>query len=171
MVDLVALTLRYVHIAFGIAWIGAVAYGVGVLRLALPRADPPAAQGVMRHLIPIAVRYIPMAAVMTIVFGALLYLWMGVFDPAVLLGSTWGLLLFAALILAVGTFAYGMVWGIGSARCLLVHLNEEKCDHRGQVVALQRRFNRVQIGVLILGLIIIGIMIFTTAGLRPVVPA
>ncbi len=160
MVDLVALTLRYLHIAFGIAWIGALAYGVGVLRIALPRADPPASQGVMRHLLPIAVRYIPFVAVMTILFGAVLYLYMGVFDPAILVGSTWGLLLLAAFILAIGTFAYGMVWGIGSAKKLLTHLEEETCDHRDVVVGLQRRFNRVQIGALFLGLIIIGIMVY-----------
>ncbi len=160
MVDLVALTLRYLHIAFGIAWIGALAYGVGVLRIALPRADPPASQGVMRHLIPIAVRYIPFTAVMTILFGAVLYLYMGGFDPAILVGSTWGLLLLAALILSIGTFAVGMVWGIGSARKLLTHLEEEACDHRDVAVGLQRRFNRVQIGNLVFGLIIIGIMVY-----------
>ncbi len=160
MVDLVALTLRYLHIAFGIAWIGALAYGVGVLRIALPRADPSASQGVMRHLLPIAVRYIPFVAVMTILFGAVLYLYMGVFDPAILVGSTWGLLLLAAFILAIGTFAYGMVWGIGSAKKLLTHLEEETCDHRDVVVGLQRRFNRVQIGALFMGLIIIGIMVY-----------
>lgn len=160
MVDLVALTLRYLHIAFGIAWIGAVAYGVGVLRVALPRADPPASQGVMRHLIPVATRYIPFAGAMTILFGAVLYLYMGVFDANILVGSTWGQLLLAALILAVGTFAYGLVWGIGSARQLLTHLQEEACDHRDVVMGLQRRFNRVQIGVLFLGLIIIGLMVY-----------
>lgn len=165
MVDLVALTLRYLHIAFGIAWIGALAHGVGVLRLALPRADPPASQGVMRYLIPLAGRYIPFAAVMTILFGAVLYLYMGVFDPAILLGSTWGLLLLSALILALGTFVYGMVWGIGSAKKLLKHLEEEACDHRDVVVGLQRRFNRVQIGALILGLIIIGIMVYIVQAL------
>ncbi|MFQ5919462.1 MAG: hypothetical protein ACE5I4_05385 [Thermoplasmata archaeon] len=160
MVDLVALTLRYLHIAFGIAWIGALAYGVGVLRIALPRADPPASQGVMKQLIPIAVRYIPFTAVMTILFGAILYLYMGVFDPAILLGSTWGLLLLTALVLALVTFAYGLVWGIGSARKILTHLEEEACDHREEVMGLQRRFNRVQIAALFLGLIIIGIMVF-----------
>ncbi len=160
MVDLVALTLRYLHIAFGIAWIGGLAYGVGVLRLALPRADPPASQGVLRHLIPIAIRYIPFAAVMTILFGAVLYLYMGVFDPAILLGSIWGLLLLSSLLLALGTFAYGTVWGIGSAKKFLTHLEEEACDHRDVVVGLQRRFNRVQIGALVLGLIIIGIMVY-----------
>ncbi len=160
MVDFVALTLRYLHIAFGIAWIGGLAYGVGVLRLALPRADPPASRGVMRHLIPIAIRYIPFTAVMTILFGAVLYLYMGVFDPAVLLGSPWGLLLLSALLLTLGTFAYGMVWGIGSAKKLLTHLEEETCDHRDVVVGLQRRFNRVQIGALLMGLIIIGIMVY-----------
>ena len=160
MVDLVALTLRYLHIAFGIAWIGALAYGVGVLRIALPRADPPASQGVMRHLIPIAIRYIPFAAVMTILFGAVLYLYMGAFDPAILFGSTWGLLLLVALILSIGTFAVAMVWGIGSANKLLTHLEEETCDHREVVVGLQRRFNRVQIGALFFGLVIIGIMVY-----------
>ncbi|MFQ5986166.1 MAG: hypothetical protein ACE5KQ_02260 [Thermoplasmata archaeon] len=160
MVDLLALTLRYLHIAFGIAWIGAVAYGVGVLRVALPRAEPPASQGVMRHLIPVAIRYIPFAGAMTILFGAVLYLYIGAFDAAVLLGSTWGQLLLVALILTLGTFVYGLVWGIGSARGLLGHLEEEVCDHREEVVGLQSRFNRVQIGVLLLGLIIIGLMVY-----------
>lgn len=159
-VDFLLLALRYAHIAFGIAWIGAVAYGVGVLRIALPRADPPASQGVMRHLIPVAVRYIPFTAVLTIVFGALLYLYMGVFDPSILLGTDWGLLLFTALILAVGIFVYGMVWGIGSATRLLAHLEEQVCEHRDVVMGLQRRFNRVQIGVLLVGLVIIGIMVY-----------
>lgn len=165
MVDFVALALRYLHIAFSIAWIGGVAFGVGVLRIALPRADPPASQGVMRHLIPVAIRYIPMAAVMTILFGAVLYLWMGLFDAAILFGSTWGLLLLTALIISLGTFIYGMIWGIGTSKRLLGHLEEEACDHREEVMGLQSRFNRVQIGVLFLGLILIGMMVFITHSL------
>ncbi|MFQ5552391.1 MAG: hypothetical protein ACE5EW_01525 [Thermoplasmata archaeon] len=160
MVDLVALTLRYLHIAFGIAWIGAVAYGVGVLRVALPRADPPASQAVLRHLIPVAIRYIPFAGAMTILFGAVLYLYIGSFDARILVGSLWGLLLLAALILSLGAFVYGLVWGIGSARRLLTHLEEEACSHREEVMGLQRRFNRVQIGVLFVGLLIIGLMVY-----------
>ncbi|MDX1534861.1 MAG: hypothetical protein R3291_04505, partial [Thermoplasmata archaeon] len=58
------------------------------------------------------------------------------------------------------TFVIGLVWGIGSARKLLVHLNEEACDHRPVVMGLQRRFNRVQIAAFFLGLVIIGIMVY-----------
>jgi hypothetical protein len=97
---------------------------------------------------------------MTILFGAVLYLYIGVFDPAILLGSTWGLLLLAALILTLATFAFGLIWGIGSSKKILIHLNEEACDHREELMGLQRRFNRVMIAALFLGLIIIGMMVY-----------
>lgn len=164
-VDIIALVLRYVHIASGIAWIGAIMYSVGVLRFTFPRADPPAVRGVLRHMLPVVRRYVPVAAILTIGFGALLYVYMGVFNPAILLNSRWGQLLLIALGLTVGVFVYGLIWGLGTAGRLLPHLEEEKEEHMEEVMALTRRFNRVQVVILLVGLLIIGLMVYVTGTL------
>ncbi len=159
-----ALTVRFLHIAFGIAWIGAIMYGVGVLRLALGRMDAAARKETMKHLIPVVTRYVPGSAIMTILMGAILYLDMGGLNPAILVGTDWGRVLLAGLILALVAFGIGIVFGIGSAKKILAHLREESCSHGPEVGALQKRFNNVQFIVLGLGLWIIALMVVATQG-------
>jgi uncharacterized membrane protein len=127
--DPIAVTVRFFHIVFGIAWIGAVAYAVGVLRRVMLRVDPPARKATMRQLIPVVVQYVPGSAAMTILTGAILYLVIGGFDVAYMTGSRWGLALLVALVLTLVTFAYGMVVGVGTAKKILTHLEEEPCGH------------------------------------------
>jgi len=165
MVDVIALVLRFLHIMFGIAWIGALAYGVGVLRRALPRVDAASRKEFMKQLIPVVTRFLPGSAVMTILFGFLLYLYLGSFDVAYLTGSDWGRTLIASLVLALATFAIGMVLGVGSAKKMLGHLKEESCTHGAEVGALQRRFNTAQFVSLGLGLVIVALMVLATEGI------
>lgn len=160
MADLVTLSLRYLHILFAIAWIGAVLYGVGVLRVALPRAPMEARKEVLRHLLPVATHYVPMSAILTILFGTLLYLYMGRFNPSILVGTPWGLALLVAFVLTVGTFAFGMVFAMGAARRIQPHLEESTCEHQAVVAGLQRRFNLGQMVVLGLGILILGLMVY-----------
>jgi len=157
--DLLTLVLRYLHIVFAVMWIGGVAYAVFVLRTAMGRVAMPARKESMRQLVPVALHYVPMSAALTIILGALLYLVMGSFSVDVLLGSRWGGILFASLVLAVATFAFGMVVVIGAAKKVLGHLEEASCDHGEIVGRLQRTFNRGQVIVLALGLVIIALMI------------
>ena len=96
MADVIALVVRFFHIAFAIAWIGGVMYGVGVLRRVFPRMDPPARKETMKRLIPVVTQYLPGSAAMTILTGAILYLYLGGFDPNQLVGSGWGLVLLTA---------------------------------------------------------------------------
>ncbi len=161
MVDVVGLVVRFFHIVFGIAWIGAILYGVGVLRRALERMEAADRKATMRALIPVVTRYIPGTAAMTIVFGAILYLYLGNFQPAVLL-SSWGLVLLTALVLALAAFGLGMVLGIGSAKKILSHLQEEACTHGAEVGALQKRFNLAQFIALGLGMAIVALMVIAT---------
>ncbi len=165
MADLIEYALRFSHITFAIAWIGATFYAVGVLSRVMPRLEGPARKQVMVRLLPVALRYIPLTAVLTIVLGATLYLYMGKLDPDLLLGSRWGLTLLAAFVLALGTFGFGMVYVIGSARKIQVHLGEEQCGHGPEVATLQKRFARGQPIVMVLGLIIIGLMVAASRGL------
>jgi len=165
MVDsslVVAVVLRFFHIMFGIAWIGAVMYGVGVMRRALGRMDVAARKETMKKLIPVVERYLPGSAAMTIIFGVALYLYMGSFNPANLVGTGWGLTLLTALVLALVAFALGMVFGIGSAKKILAHLNEEACSHGPEVGALQKRFNLTQFINLGFGFAIIALMVIAT---------
>jgi len=158
----VTLVIRFFHILFGIAWIGAVMYGVGVVRRAFGKMDPAARKEAMKRLIPVVERYLPGSAAMTIILGVSLYLYMGSFDPAVLIGSPWGKILMTALVLALVAFALGMIFGIGSARKILGHLNEDACTHGPEVGALQKRFNLTQFINLGLGLVIIALMVVAT---------
>ncbi len=163
--DIVGIVLRFLHIVFGVMWIGAVFYGVGVLRVALPRVDMTARKAVLRHLLPVAIHYIPVSAIMTIITGALLYLYLGQFQGAILLGAGWGRILLGALLLTLATFAYGMVIVIGAGKAIARHLGEEACNHQAEVGALQRQFNVGQIVVLVLGLVIIAIMVYVSEAL------
>jgi hypothetical protein len=162
MADIVALVLRFFHIAFGIAWIGAMMYGVGVLRRALAQVEMPVRKETMRRLIPILTQYLPGSAAMTILFGFVLYLWMGAFDPARLVGTDWGRTLIAALVLALIAFGIGIAVGVRGARGMLVHLNEVACTHGPEVAALQKRFNISQFAGLGIGLLIVALMVVAT---------
>lgn len=159
-VDLVAFTYRLLHIVFGVAWIGAIAFSVAVLRVVTPRLGQGSRKEFLLTLIPVVIRYIPLVAVLTILFGSLLYVHLGAYDVNVLFYSAWGQTLLAALILAIGTLAYGIVGVIGAARKLLVHLKEEVCEHGPVVRALTVRFNMGQILILGLGVVILGIMVY-----------
>jgi len=162
MADLVHLVLRYLHILFGIVWIGAVAYGVGVLRRAMPLVEPPARKATMRRLIPILVQYIPGSAIATILTGALLYGVLGGWSPALMFESAWGLVLLTALVLALTTFGIGMLVGVRTAKRILVHMEEEACTHQPEVGSLQTRFNRTNVVVLVLGMAILALMVVAT---------
>ncbi|HEV8595203.1 MAG TPA: hypothetical protein VGR51_06705 [Thermoplasmata archaeon] len=164
MADVIALVLRFFHIMFGIAWIGAVFYGVGVLRRVMPRIDMPARKATMKQLIPVVTRYIPGSAVMTILMGAILYLYLGA-ARGLGLTTLWGLLILTALGVALTAFGFGMVFGIGTAKKILAHLNEESCTHGPEVGALTARFNQAQVVVLILGIAIIGLMVYAGEGI------
>ena len=157
----VAIVLRFFHILFGIAWIGAVFYGVGVLRRVMPRVDPAARKALMKQLIPVVTRYLPGSAFMTILLGVILYLWIAGFNATYLL-SAWGVVLLVGLVLAIVAFAIGLVFGIGTAKKMLVHFNEEACTHGPEVGALTARFNLSQVVVLVLGFAIIATMILAT---------
>ena len=158
----ITLVLRFFHIVFGIAWIGAVMYGVGVMRRALGKMDAAARKETMKGLIPVVERYLPGSAAMTIIFGVALYLYLGSFDPVNLVGTAWGKILLTALVLALVAFAIGMVFGIGSARKILAHLNEEACAHGPEVGALQKRFNVTQFINLGFGFAIVALMVIAT---------
>jgi len=164
MVDIIGLVIRFFHIMFGIAWIGAVMYGVGVLRRALGRMDNAARKETMKQIIPVVGWYLPGSAAMTILFGVILYLYLGSFNPSILVGTPWGLILLTSLVLALAAFAIGMVFGIGSANRILAHLKEEACAHGAEVGALQKRFNMAQFVNLGLGFAIIALMVAATRG-------
>jgi hypothetical protein len=164
MADLVAVTLRYLHIVFGVMWIGAVFYGVLVLRTAMGRVEMGARKETMKKLIPVVVYYVPMVATLTIVFGTLLYLYTAQFSVDGLVGNRWGLTIFSALILTLATFGFGILVVVGGARRLLGHLNEESCSHGPEVAGLQRRFNRGQVVVMVLSFVIIGLMVSASRG-------
>jgi len=164
MVDIISLVIRFFHIMFGIAWIGAVMYGVGVMRRAIGRMDVAARKELMKQLIPVVERYLPGSAAMTIIFGLALYLYIGAFDPAVLVGTNWGKIVLTALVLSLIAFALGMIFGIGSARKILRHLNEEACTHGPEVGKLQKTFNTTQFVNLGLGLVIVALMVVATRG-------
>ena len=158
----ITLVLRFVHTLFGIAWIGAVMYGVGVMRRALGKMDMAARKETMKKLIPVVERYLPASAAMTIIFGVLLYLYIGSFDPATLVGKAWGKILLTALVLALTSFAVGIIFGIGSGKKILAHLNEEACTHGPEVGNLQKTFTRSQFINLGLGLVIVALMVIAT---------
>jgi len=162
--DVGALAIRFFHIAFAIAWIGGIMYGVGVLRRVLPRVDVPSRKATMRQLIPVVTQYIPGSAAMTIVTGAILYLYLGGLNPDRLFGTDWGVVLLTALVLTLGAFAFGLIVGVGTAKRILTHLEEPACDHAPEVGGLTTRFNQAQVVVLILGFVILSLMIYATEG-------
>jgi len=164
MADLVEFALRFSHITFGIARMGANFYSVGVMSRVMPRVEAPARKQIMLRLMPVALRYIPVTAVLTIVLGTALYVNMGDFRANFLVGSRWGQTILAALILTVGTFVFGIVYVVGSGRKLQVHLAEDQCGHAPEVATLQKRFARGQPIITVLGLIIVGLMVAASRG-------
>jgi|SRR5438093_661073 len=163
MVDIIiAVVIRFFHIMFGIAWIGAVMYGVGVLRRALARVDPAARKETMKRLIPVVERYLPGSAAMTIIFGTILLFYLRDFQVSYIVDSLWGWILIAALVLALTSFVIGMTLGIGSAKKILVHLNEDACTHGPEVGVLQKRFNVTQFINLGFGFAIVALMVVAT---------
>lgn len=162
MADVLALVVRYLHIFSAILWIGALGFSVMVLRRVMPKLEMPARKAVLRQLIPVVIRFIPAAAIMTIVFGAILYLLLGNFDPSTLWGSTWGLALLTALVLALALFAFGILVVIRASRKILGHLNEEACTHGPEMGALTKTFNNGQVVALVWGAIILVFMVVAT---------
>lgn len=165
MADIVTIVARYAHILSAILWIGGLGFSDMVLGSAISKMGMPARKEVLRHLIPIANRFIPMVAISTIVFGTLLYLLMGNFDPNVMWGTTWGRVIFTALILAVGLLLFGLLVVIRASRGILHHLNEEACSHGPEMGKLQRIFSRGQAIALVWGFVILGLMVYATGGL------
>src|SRR2546425_7840264 len=96
MADILELVVRYAHIASAILWIGGLGFSVMVLRSAISRVGMPARKDTLLQLIPLVNRFIPRVAISTIVFGTILYLMMGNFDPQILWGTTWGRAMLAA---------------------------------------------------------------------------
>ena len=162
MADPLTLAIRYLHIISAILWIGALGFSVMVLRRVIPRLQMTARKEALRQIIPVMIRFIPAAATLTIVFGAILYLLMGDFDPNVLWGSTWGLVLLVALVLTLALFAFGLLVVIRASRKILVHLNEESCAHGPEVGRLQKTFNNGQVLALAWGGVILALMVLAT---------
>lgn len=108
------------------------------------------------------IRFVSVSAVMTIVFGAALYLLLGSFDPAVLWGSTWGVVILVSLVLTLALFAFGMVVVIRASRRILGHLEEETCPHGPEVGKLTATFNRGQGIALVWGVVILSLMVVAT---------
>ncbi len=165
MADILELFVRYVHIVSAILWIGGLGFSVMVLRSAISRAGMPARTDTTRQLIPIANRFIPRTAISTIVFGTILYLLMGNLDPQILWGTTWGLLMLAALILALGLLVFGIVVVRRASERILKHLNEDACTHGPEVAALQNTSSRGQVVALAWGFFILVLMVIATGGL------
>lgn len=165
MADILALVVRYLHIFSAILWIGALGFSVMVLRRVTPRLTMPARKEMLRQLIPVVIRFIPVAAILTIAFGATLYLVLGGFDPNVLWGTEWGRVLLGALILTLALFVFGVGVVIRASRKILDHLNEEACAHGAEMGALQKTFNRGQIVALVWGAAILSLMVVATEAL------
>lgn len=162
MVDIIALVVRYVHVFFAILWIGSMGFSVMVLGRVMPRLGMPVGRQFSRQFIPVVLRFVPLSAVMTIASGALLYLFLGNFDPAELWGTSWGLAMIASLVLTLALFAFGIFAVMGASRKLLVHLNEEACTHGPDVGRLQKSFGRGQVISFGLGALVLALMIVAT---------
>src|SRR3989442_3824591 len=127
MADILELVVRYAHIASAILWIGGLGFSVMVLRSAISRVGMPARKDTLLQLIPLANRFTPRVAISTVVFGTILYLMMGNFDPQNLWGTTWGRAMLAALILSLGLLIFGIGYVRRAAVRMLEHRYEEDC--------------------------------------------
>ena len=165
MADILELVVRYAHIASAILWIGSLGFSVMVLRSAISRVAMPARKDTLLQLIPLANRFTPRVAISTIVFGTILYLMMGNFDPQNLFGTPWGRAMLAALILSLGLFVFGIGYVLRAAERMLKHLNEENCTHGPEVAALQMTSSRGQVVALAWGFVILLLMVVATGGL------
>jgi hypothetical protein len=87
------------------------------------------------------------------------------FDPNKLWGTTWGIVILAGLILAVGLLAFGLLVVRRSSQAILGHLSEEACSHGPEVGQLQKMFIRGQVVALVWGFAILGLMVYATGGL------
>ena len=165
MADLVTLVVRYLHIFSAILWIGALGCSGMVRRRGMPRLEMPARKDVLRQLIPVVIRFIPSTAIATIVFGAILYLLLGQFYPSVLWGSSWGLAILAALVLALALFVFGILVVIRASRKILDHLSEAACSHGPEMGRLTKTFNNGQVIALAWGGLILALMVIATEAL------
>jgi uncharacterized membrane protein len=159
----IEIALKIAHVVSAIAWMGAVFYGIFVLRRVLPGLEPPVRKGLMVRLLPVALRYLPLTAVLTIVFGATLYFYEGDFDPARLWGTLWGQILLIGFVLALLVFAIGMIVSLPAGRKMLGHLQEPQCTHLPEMGGLQKRFNQSQLVVMAFGFAIIALMVIAAA--------
>jgi len=165
MADLVHVTLRVLHIVFGVFWIGAIAYSVLVLGRVMPKVDPPARKQVMRQLIPVALMYIPLTATLTITFGILLYLYIGLVQQnlAILLAVLRYQILFVAMLITLGMYTFGMLSNLPTGKKIKAHLDEEKCEHMAEFGALQKFFTRSQQALLVVGVTVVSLMAIAVA--------
>ena len=157
--DVIHLALRTAHILFGILWVGALGYSVLVLGRVIPRVEPPARKQVMLQLMPVALKYLPITATGTIAFGVTMYLYLGQLNPAVLFGSVKFLLIFAALLIVLAMFTFGILVVMRTALKIKTHLEEPKCEHMPLVGAMQKLFARGQLAVLAIGMAVVGLMV------------
>jgi uncharacterized membrane protein len=163
MVDVLELIVRYAHIVSAILWIGGLGFSVMVLRSAISKVGMPARKEAMIQLIPLANRFIPRVAISTIVFGTILYVMMG--NSGDLWGTTWSLVMLAALVLAVGLLIFGIGIVRRAAERILKHLEEANCTHGPEVAALQKTSNTGQVVALAWGFFILVLMVVATGGL------
>ncbi len=165
MADILFLVVRYAHIISAILWIGGLGFSKMVLGSALSKVDMPARKETLKKLIPIANRFLPRVAASTIVWGAILYLLIGNYNPDNLVGTSWGLVILAALILSTALLVFGIFVVKRSSEAILVHLNEEACSHGPEVGKLQGTFSRGQLIATVWGFVILGLMVVAVAGL------
>ena len=107
----------------------------------------------------------PLTAILTIVFGLGLCIYIGEANPAILFESRWGQTIFHALLLIFATFAIGMLFVVRTSRRMLAHLNEAACEHKDEAAGLQRTMNRSQLVVVLLSFTIILLMVGASRGL------
>ncbi len=162
MADVLSLIFLGAHILAAILWIGAMGFSVMVLRQVIPRLGMPTRKELQKQLVPAVLRFIPITAVATIVFGAIVYLFHGDLDPAVLWGTDWGVILLVSLVLTIALFVFGILVVTRSSRSLLVHLNEEPCTHGPQVGRLQSMLNRGQLVAFVWGVVILALMVIAS---------
>ena len=106
----------------------------------------------------------PLTAILTIVFGVGLHLYIGDANPVILFESRWGQTIFHALLLIFATFAIGMLFVVRTSRRMLAHLNEAACEHKDEAAGLQRTMNRSQL-VVVVSFTIILLMVGASRGL------
>jgi len=161
--DPIHVTLRILHIVSGVFWVGAIAYSVLVLGRVLPRVDPPVRKQLMKQLLPVALKYIPITATSTITFGILMYLYLTNFDLSTMLGILRFQILFAAMLITLGMFTFGMLIGFRTGLKIKAHLDEEKCEHMPLVGALQKRFALSNLVVFVIGVTVVALMAIAVA--------